>query len=95
MCMVSLLSPEITMNLNMALSLHVYIFFSQIQAHNGDSIPYVKYTAASLNKLTISYTVNKVHCTKKGMSPCDMNPLKCMTSMSNIFCLWGFGFSWQ
>jgi hypothetical protein len=65
MCMVSLISPEITMNLNMALSLHVYIFFSQIQTHNGDSIPYVKYTTASLNKLTISHTVNKVHYTKR------------------------------
>jgi hypothetical protein len=54
MCTVSLLSPEIIMNLNMALSLHGYIFFSQIGMHNEDSIPYVKYTAASLNKLTIN-----------------------------------------
>jgi hypothetical protein len=52
MCMVSPLSPEIVMNLNMAFSLHVYIFFSQIQMHNGDIIPYVKYTTASLHKLT-------------------------------------------
>ena len=65
MCMVSLLNPDIIMNLNMALSLHIYIFFSQIWMHNGDSIPYVKYMAASLNNLTISHTVNKIHCTKK------------------------------
>jgi hypothetical protein len=65
MCMVSVLSPEIIMNLNMALSLLVYIFFSEIRMNNGDSIPYVKYTAASLYKLTISHAINKVHCTKK------------------------------
>jgi hypothetical protein len=64
MFMVSLLSPEIIMNLNMALSLHVYIFFSQIGMHNGEGIPYIKHTTASLNKLTITHTVNKVHCTK-------------------------------
>jgi hypothetical protein len=62
--MVSLLSPKIIMHLNMALSLHVYIFFSQIGMHNGDGIPHVKYTIASLNKLTNTHTVNKVHCTK-------------------------------
>jgi hypothetical protein len=63
--MISLLSPEIIMNLNMALFLHVYVFFSQIQMYNINSTPYVKYSATSLNKLTISHSVNKVHCTEK------------------------------
>jgi hypothetical protein len=85
----SVLNPETIMNFNMALSLHIYVFFSQIWMHNGDSIhvsvSYVKYATVSLNKLTVSHSVNTGSLYKKGTSPYDMNPLKCITHISNGF----------